>query len=104
MSTLTRRVLRVPAFIWVMGGMALGAVLLDRHRDGEAAARAAASMMAPPALAARSGLAQHSVLPAHPLAAAAAPAPPPQQQQQPSPAADLSYLSTLHPAGATALK
>jgi hypothetical protein len=101
MSTLTRRVLRVPAFVWVLGGMALGAVLLGRHRDDEAAKRAAASLMAPPALVLRPPM--HSMLPAHPLAAAAAPAPPLPPLPS-SPAADLSYLSTLHPAGAAALK
>lgn len=94
---LFRKVLRVPAFVWVMGGMAMGAALLNSagahkkevfeesravHNEALAAARAIAL--------------DHSLLPAHPLAL-----PPPSAAPQ---SGGDPFLAALHPAGASALE
>ncbi len=94
---LFRKVLHVPAFVWVMGGMAAGAVLLDsagaKSKEVYEEARAAHNEVV---AAARASALEHSLLPAHPLAL-----PPP--SAAPQSGAD-NLLAALHPAGASALE
>ena len=87
---LFRKVLRVPAFVWVMGGMAMGAAMLNSAgAKGAKAMDEARAVHNEVLAAARASELEHSLLPAHPLAL------PPAPQSGADP-----FLAALHPAGA----